>query len=77
MECLCVIRVGQENIESYHRETVQCPECMDYPSWSITQSLAWSNGGFGRQIEYFELAWASWLKSDEGKIAQEKAKYNL
>lgn len=77
MGCLNVIRVGHENLRSYINGIAECPDCGQYAGWNVRESLAWSGTAFARQIDYFEIAWTRWLESPEGKLAQERARYNL
>jgi phage FluMu protein Com len=75
-ECNAILRVGSESVRAYLYERAQCPQCLEYPSWDIKESLYWNDEAVEREVTRFEESWTTWMATQEGQLACKKAEFD-
>ena len=68
--------IGEDYIASYADKEAECPEC-DGQLWHIRRYSMIPGASFEYDWGKFLQGYSTWLDSKEGKIAQERATWNL
>lgn len=75
--CFHIVKVEAVHVIHYMNQIAPCPECGQHAGWNVILSARWSEGAIEEEAERFFVQFSRWLDTDEGKVAQEKAKWNL
>lgn len=77
ISCFSTRKIGDEYVTTYATGQIECP-CAEFTEWTIQPALFfYSDEYFANEANAFAGPFFLWLSSDEGKVAQERARYNV
>lgn len=72
------LRLSYERVYEYTHGLIECVLCGG-SEWNVVKAnvVRYTDEAIEREVRTFFEKWSWWLHSDEGKLAQEKARYGL